>query len=69
VRDAALLTLHRQILVELSGLDQALRRSPVRLSTMGRDIDADPAYFLASAAAGRHAASLLGRDSGVSRTE
>jgi hypothetical protein len=69
VRGAASLTLHRQILVELSGLDQALRRSPVRLSTMGRDIDADPAYFLASAAAGRHAASLLGRDSGVSRTE
>jgi Protein of unknown function (DUF3866) len=61
VRGAASLTLHRQILVRLSGLDQALRRSPVRLSTMGRDFDGDPAYFLASAAAGRHAASLLGR--------
>ena len=56
---AASLTLHRQILVDLDGLDQALRRSPVRLSTMGRDFDGDPAYFLASAAAGRHAASLL----------
>jgi len=56
---AASLTLHRQILVDLNGLDQALRRSPVRLSTMGRDFDGDPAYFLASAAAGRHAASLL----------
>ena len=43
------------------------------LSTMGRDFDGDPAYFLASAAAGRHAASLLERgperDSGVNRTE
>jgi hypothetical protein len=61
VAGAASLSLHRQILVELSGLDQALRRSPVRLSTMGRDFDGDPAYFLASAAAGRHAAALLGR--------
>ena len=72
VRGAASLTMHRQILVELSGLDQALRRSPVKLSTMGRDFDGDPAYFLASAAAGRHAASLLGRperDGGVNRTE
>jgi hypothetical protein len=73
VRGAASLSMHRQILVELSGLDQALRRSPVKLSTMGRDFDGDPAYFLASAAAGRHAASLLGRgpegDGGVNRTE
>jgi hypothetical protein len=73
VRGAASLTMHRQILVELSGLDQALRRSPVKLSTMGRDFDGDPAYFLASAAAGRHAASLLGRgperSGGVNRTE
>jgi hypothetical protein len=73
VSGAATLTLHRQVLVELDGLDQALRRSPVTLSTMGRDFDGDPAYFLASAAAGRHAASLLERgperDSGVNRTE
>jgi hypothetical protein len=27
---------------------------------MGRDLDADHPYFLANAAAGRHAASLLG---------
>jgi len=27
---------------------------------MGRDLDSDHAYFLASAAAGRHAADLLG---------
>jgi Protein of unknown function (DUF3866) len=55
----AALNRHRQVLVELDGLDDALRDSPVRLSTMGRDLDADPAYFLACAAAGRHAASLL----------
>ena len=55
-RSAAALTRHRQVLVELDGLDQALRDSPVPLSTMGRDLDADPAYFLASAAGGRHAA-------------
>jgi hypothetical protein len=33
----------------------------LRLSTMGRDLDGDPAYFLAAAAAGRHAASLLAK--------
>jgi hypothetical protein len=59
ISGAASLTRHRQILVELGGLDEALRRTPVRLSTMGRDFDGDPAYFLASAAAGRHAAALL----------
>ena len=43
----------------VDGLDEALRDCPVRLSTMGRGLDEDLAYFLASAAAGRHAASLL----------
>ncbi|MCC2333243.1 DUF3866 family protein [Cellulomonas wangsupingiae] len=33
----------------------ALRTSPVRLSTMGRGLDADPAAFLAAAVAGVHA--------------
>jgi hypothetical protein len=45
--------------VPADGLDAALRASPVRLSTMGRGLDEDHAYFLASAAAGRHAAALL----------
>jgi len=31
----------------------------VRLSTMGRGLDEDNAYFLGVAAAGRHAARLL----------
>jgi len=29
------------------------------LSSMGRTLEDDPAYFLAAAAAGRHAAALL----------
>ncbi|KAB1946052.1 DUF3866 family protein [Micromonospora sp. ALFpr18c] len=41
------------------GLDAALRASTVPLSTMGRGLDADHAYFLAAAAAGRHAVTLL----------
>ena len=45
--------------VDPDGLDEALRALPVKLSTMGRDLDGDHAYFLAAAAAGRHAASLL----------
>jgi hypothetical protein len=50
---------HRIVSVVVDGLDNALRRLPVRLSTMGRDYDSDRAYFLAAAAAGRHAAALL----------
>jgi hypothetical protein len=50
---------HRIVTVDPDGLDAALRSSPVKLSTMGRDLDADHPYFLAGAAAGRHAASLL----------
>lgn len=50
---------HRLVRVPLTGLDAALRGSPVPMSTMGRGLDGDPAYFLAAAAAGRHAASLL----------
>jgi hypothetical protein len=60
--DAALAPLaarHRLVRVGTGGLDEALRASPVALSTMGRGLDADHAYFLAAAAAGRHAASLL----------
>lgn len=55
---------HRLVEIDLSGLDQALTDSPIRLSTMGRGLNQDPAYFLAAAAAGRHAAALLGRTTG-----
>jgi uncharacterized protein DUF3866 len=51
---------HRLVTVALDGLREALAGCPVPLSTMGRSLDEDPAYFLASAAAGRHAATLLG---------
>ena len=60
--DAALAPLgarHRLVRVAVDGLDKALRASPVGLSTMGRGLDQDHAYFLAAAAAGRHAAALL----------
>lgn len=55
------LTRHRVVTVDVTGLDEALRALPVKLSTMGRGLDADHAYFLTSAAAGRHAARLLPR--------
>jgi hypothetical protein len=45
--------------VDTDGLDEALAASPVPLSTMGRGLAEDRAYFLAAAAAGRHAAALL----------
>ena len=57
---AALPERHRVVRVPADGLDAALRALPVRLSSMGRDLDGDPAYFLTAAAAGRHAAALLG---------
>jgi uncharacterized protein DUF3866 len=61
VREAArpLGARHRLVEVPVDGLDEALRAVPVRLSTMGRGFDDDPAAFLASAAAGRYAATLL----------
>jgi hypothetical protein len=56
---AQLAARHRLLRVDVAGLDDALRGTPVRLSTMGRGLDEDHAGFLAVAAAGRHAAALL----------
>jgi hypothetical protein len=53
------LSRHRLVMVELTGLRTVLAESPIRLSSMGRSLDDDPGYFLAAAAAGRHAATLL----------
>ena len=50
---------HALVRVGVDGLDEALGRCPAPLSTMGRGLAADGAYFLAAAAAGRHAAALL----------
>ncbi|GGL17319.1 hypothetical protein GCM10014719_19310 [Planomonospora parontospora subsp. antibiotica] len=50
---------HELVPVPVDGLHDALKASPVRLSTMGRGLEEDLSYFLASAAAGRLAASLL----------
>lgn len=49
----------RAVPVPVPGLLEALRHTPVRLSTMGRRLEDDPAAFVAAAVAGRHAASLL----------
>lgn len=55
---------HRLVEVETAGLRAALeqveRLAGLRLSTMGRGLDDDAAAFLSAAAAGRHAAALLG---------
>ena len=58
---AVLAERHRIVRVGTDGLDAALRAVPVRLSTMGRGLDEDHAYFLAAAAAGRHAVALVRR--------
>jgi len=50
---------HRLVTVPVDGLADALRGCPVPLSTMGRGLEEDLAYFVAAGAAGRHAASLL----------
>ncbi|MBE6482113.1 MAG: DUF3866 family protein [Actinomyces ruminicola] len=54
---------HRRVDVSVTGLPEALaaveRDTGVRLNTMGRGLEQDPAAFLAAAAAGRHAARLV----------
>ncbi|MFB9376482.1 DUF3866 family protein [Kineococcus gynurae] len=51
---------HRVVEVDVTGLDDALAASPVRLSTMGRGLAEDRAAFVAAGTAGLHAAALLG---------
>jgi hypothetical protein len=51
---------HEIVTVPVDGLEAALRACPAPLSTMGRGLHQDLAYFLAAAAAGRHAGRLLG---------
>lgn len=53
---------HRLVTVEATpALADALGRTPVGLSTMGRGLAQDPAAFLAAAVAGLHAVSHVGR--------
>jgi hypothetical protein len=47
--------------VPADGLLDALRASPVALTTMGRGLDEDPAPFVAAAAAGAYAAAVSAR--------
>ncbi|MGH3429455.1 MAG: DUF3866 family protein [Mycobacteriales bacterium] len=56
---------HTIVKIDTAGLDAALRSSAVKLSTMGRWLDADYSYFLAAAAAGRHAAAVLAATGGL----
>lgn len=50
---------HNLVPVSVDGLPDALADSPVPLASMGRGLADDLPYFLAAAAAGRHAASLV----------
>ena len=50
---------HRLVEVPVDGLIEAMSETPTALSSMGRGLAADPSYFLAAGAAGRHAASML----------
>jgi len=50
---------HRIVRVRADGIVDALRATPVTLSTMGRSLDQDRAYFVAAGCAGRHASSML----------
>src|SRR3984893_1460213 len=61
---AELGTRHSIVTVPVDGLEAALRASPARLSTMGRGLTDDLAYFLAAAAAGRHSSRPLRRGVG-----
>ena len=49
---------HRIVAVPVDGMDEALAKLPVKLSSMGRGLDEDRVYFEAAATAGRHAANL-----------
>jgi len=49
---------HNLVRVGVDGLREVLAKCPVQLSTMGRGLNEDPAYFVAAAAAGRHAAAV-----------
>jgi hypothetical protein len=49
---------HNLVTVSVAGLREVLADCPVPLSTMGRGLDDDLAYFLSAAAAGRHAARI-----------
>ena len=50
---------HDIVRVPVDGLADALRTSELTMSTMGRRLDEDLSYFLAAAAAGRHAVRLV----------
>ena len=58
--DPAAFARHRLVEVDDADLVAVLREWAPLLSSMGRGLDDDPVAFVAAAAAGRHAAALLG---------
>lgn len=57
--ESGIATRHDVVHVPVDGLREALAASGFTLSTMGRGLTEDTAYFLAAAAAGRHAGGLI----------
>ncbi|HVF04897.1 MAG TPA: DUF3866 family protein [Frankiaceae bacterium] len=57
--DSGIAARHDVVRVAADGLVETLERCGLPLSTMGRGLAEDTAYFVAAAAAGRHAAALL----------
>ncbi len=55
----ALAERHNLVTVSVAGLREVLAQCPVPLSTMGRNLDEDLAYFLSAGAAGRYAGTLM----------
>ncbi len=58
LRESGVADRHDVVRVRADGLVDALARSGLPLESMGRGLDEDTAYFVAAAAAGRHAAAL-----------
>lgn len=63
LHDSGIRAKHSVFTVPVGDLDAVLSASPMRLRTMGRSYAEDKPYFLAAAAAGRHAADLARRRS------
>jgi hypothetical protein len=55
----ALAERHNLVTVSVAGLREVMAQCPVPLSTMGRNLDEDLAYFLSAGAAGRYAGWLI----------
>ncbi|SHF28728.1 Protein of unknown function [Desulfofundulus australicus DSM 11792] len=59
LRESGILDRHRVVVVEENPTREALRSYGINVTTMGRDMDKDPEFFLAAGAAGAYAAGLF----------